>query len=65
MKHRRRRLKSYLRISAPTNTYLMKSECICTFKNQKFDIVLATLYSIDYYEDETRTKWIFKDAITR
>lgn len=43
----------------------MKSECICTFKNQKFDIVLATLYSIDYYEDETRTKWIFKDAITR
>lgn len=48
-----------------TNTYLMKSEYICTFKNQKFDIVLATLYSIDYYEDETRAKWIFNDAITR
>lgn len=43
----------------------MKSEYICTFKNQKFDIVLATLYSIDYYEDETRAKWIFNDAITR
>lgn len=43
----------------------MKSEYICTFKNQKFDIVLATLYSVDYYENETRTKWIFNDAITR
>lgn len=42
----------------------MKSEYICTFKNRKFDIVLATLYSIDYYEDETRTKWIFNDKIT-
>lgn len=43
----------------------MKSEYIRTFKNYKFDIVLATLYSIACCEDETRTKWIFKDAITR